>query len=261
MRALAMIKGMGLGAGLMYVLDPDRGRARRARMRDQAIHLMNEVGDAFEVTLRDAGNRARGLAAEAGSLLREGAVPDDVLVARARSKMGRYCSHPRAIEVEAHDGRVILSGPILAREVQDLVSAVSRVRGVHGVENRLDVYQEAGHISALQGGRPRPGERFELFQETWSPTAWLLVGMTGALVASRFTRRGGLMPVALGALGAGLIARQVAEEASRRGRAPGARYPSDREAGRSHSTIATGAPIHDVAMPIPPRAIGPSEML
>ena len=32
----ALIGGAGLGAGLMYLLDPDRGKRRRALVRDQA---------------------------------------------------------------------------------------------------------------------------------------------------------------------------------------------------------------------------------
>src|SRR4051812_35769009 len=33
---------VGLGAGLMYFLDPDRGRRRRALVRDQFIHALHE---------------------------------------------------------------------------------------------------------------------------------------------------------------------------------------------------------------------------
>jgi osmotically-inducible protein OsmY len=35
--------------------------------------------------------------------------------------MGRVVSHPSSISVEASDGHVTLSGPILGREADDLV--------------------------------------------------------------------------------------------------------------------------------------------
>jgi len=44
-RAIAMIKGLGLGAWLMYLFDPDLGHRRRALLRDQLVHTVNELGD------------------------------------------------------------------------------------------------------------------------------------------------------------------------------------------------------------------------
>jgi hypothetical protein len=62
-RAVALLAGAGLGAGLMYLLDPQMGRRRRALARDQAVSLAHEAQDAAGVVARDATNRARGLAA------------------------------------------------------------------------------------------------------------------------------------------------------------------------------------------------------
>src|SRR5438067_8044488 len=36
-KALTLLMGFGMGMGLMFLLDPDRGRRRRALMRDQAV--------------------------------------------------------------------------------------------------------------------------------------------------------------------------------------------------------------------------------
>ena len=80
----------------------------------------------------------------------------------------------------ASSGRVTLSGAVLAHEVEGLLRAISRVPGVQEVENRLEVHEQAGHISGLQGGSRRSGERFELMQQNWSPTARLLIGAVGA---------------------------------------------------------------------------------
>jgi hypothetical protein len=50
--ALSVIGGLAAGAGLMYVLDPDRGRHRRARLRRQAHRASRKLGAAAE-TVRD----------------------------------------------------------------------------------------------------------------------------------------------------------------------------------------------------------------
>jgi osmotically-inducible protein OsmY len=68
-----------------------------------------------------------------------------------RAAIGHRVSHPGAIQVDAHNGTVVLSGPILAREVDDLIGAVESVRGVASVEGHLDIHDSAESISALQG--------------------------------------------------------------------------------------------------------------
>jgi len=66
-RAAALLSGIGIGAGLMYLLDPERGRARRAIARDKALSLASKTGDAVARRSRDIGNRAKGVAAEVRS--------------------------------------------------------------------------------------------------------------------------------------------------------------------------------------------------
>jgi len=184
---LALFGGVGLGAGLMYVLDPERGRRRRALARDKVIAAVNKAEDALSATAKDVSNRARGVAAAARTRWRsDGQVPDEILTERVRSKLGFVVSHPRAIEVAAQDGCVILSGPILADEVAGLLVRVEAVPGVRGVENLLEVHGTAD-IPALQGGaKPRTSYH----PRTWSPTTRagaLLIG--GALAIYALRRR------------------------------------------------------------------------
>jgi hypothetical protein len=80
-----------------------------------------------------------------------------VLCDRVRSIIGRYISHPGAIEVDACDGIVILGGPIPANELDDLLCAVQSVRGVAGVEDHLDIHQSGEFIPDLQGSGRRTG--------------------------------------------------------------------------------------------------------
>src|SRR5438128_11922891 len=115
-RNLTLIGCVGLGAGLMYLLVPDRGRRRRTLLRDRAVHLRNQTRDGLDTAWRDLRNRTRGLAAGARSRLRRERVDDEVLRERVRAKLGRSVSHPHAIEVAAHQGFITLRGHILAGE-------------------------------------------------------------------------------------------------------------------------------------------------
>jgi osmotically-inducible protein OsmY len=126
----ALLAGAGIGAGLMYVLDPERGRRRRALVRDRMTSVLGQAGDAFSVTARDMTNRTRGLFAETRNAVAPRAVPDAVLAERVRSELGHYSAHPGAIAVSASDGRVTLRGACLASEVERIARAVGRVRGV-----------------------------------------------------------------------------------------------------------------------------------
>jgi uncharacterized membrane protein/osmotically-inducible protein OsmY len=208
-RGLTLIGGIGLGAALMYVLDPDRGRRRRARMRDKAAHAINKTGDATGKTLRDTRNRARGLAAEVKSLLKTDRASDEVLIERIRSKMGRVVSHPHSIEVTADKGRVTLRGPVLESEADALLECVSSVPGVTGVENNLEVHKRADNVPGLQGGVARPGNRFELMQTNWSPTARLLVAAAGCALTSLGARRRDALGAAASTAGIGLLTRAL----------------------------------------------------
>jgi hypothetical protein len=140
---LPLLGGVGLGAGLMYLLDPDGGRRRRALARDKAVHGLKVSGKALRKTSADLGNRTRGLVAEAGSRLRKVSADDRKLEGRVRSKLGRHLSHPSALQVQCQDGLVILSGPVLASELDKVLAKVQKIKGVQDVESRLEVHESA----------------------------------------------------------------------------------------------------------------------
>jgi hypothetical protein len=65
-RTLCMFAtGLLVGAGLMFVLDPSRGRRRRALIRDKTVSLSHRTRRAVKGTAIHARNRARGVAANA----------------------------------------------------------------------------------------------------------------------------------------------------------------------------------------------------
>ena len=204
------IGGAAMGVALMYFLDPNSGRRRRARTRDKAVHAARVVSEGAKVTARDTVHRAQGAWAEARRMFSHEDVGDEVLVDRVRAELGRVVSHPHAIEAAANGGHLTLIGPILSYEVRPLLRAVRRVPGVRAVSDQLTVYSEPGNLPALQGGEPRTGERFELLQENWSPAARIMAGGAGAaLMLAALRARGGLGAL-MGVSGSALLARAAA---------------------------------------------------
>ena len=225
-RMLSRLGGIGLGATLMYVLDPQGGRRRRALVRDQLVHLIHELGEFADGTGRDAANRARGLWAEVRSAI-DGRTPDDrTLAERVRSHLGRCVSHPWAITVAVDEGQVTLTGPVLADEVDGLLSRVRNVPGASEVVNRLEVHPEAGDFPALQGGTTRTGALSEPFQENWSPTLRLMAGTLGVGLMGNCLARRDLASVLLGTVGFGLFLRSATNSSA--GAAVGRLIPAPR---------------------------------
>lgn len=179
----SLLSGIAIGAAAAVVFDPSRGGRRRALARDKVVRAGRATGDMLETTVRDLANRTRGFAFETRGWLTERAVDDPRLLKRVRARLGRACSHPRAIDVEVSDGQVTLRGPILAVEVQDVLSTVARVRGVRSVLNELEAHDSAEHVPALQGRGRRAGPRLDLLQPNWAPATRALVG-AAALAAS-----------------------------------------------------------------------------
>ena len=68
-KTLAILGGIGAGAAAMYFLDPDRGRTRRALVRDKAVGIKNDASQAISGRAKDLKNRAQGLAHEAKGLI------------------------------------------------------------------------------------------------------------------------------------------------------------------------------------------------
>lgn len=139
--------GIITGAGLMYLLDPDRGARRRALIRDQFVHGMHEVediGSGLASRTRHARNRAVGTLHEVRAQFVNGQVDDPVLEARVRAVLGRVVHRPGAVEVSADHGRVVLGGTALPEEIERVAAVLSRVPGVRQVVNRLDARAQPG---------------------------------------------------------------------------------------------------------------------
>src|SRR5262245_54231402 len=170
LKPIALFAGTGIGAALMYYFDPDRGTRRRSMMRDRVNRARSRARRSADAAMKDVTNRTRGTFAELRSAIAPQFVPDEVLVERVRSKLGRCVSHPSSIQVSAHDGRVALSGSILASEVHHVLLAVEGIRGVTGVSNSLNVNEESEHVAEHQEAISRQGETAEFAGRRWSRT-------------------------------------------------------------------------------------------
>ncbi len=201
--ARAFNYGLMTGVTMMYFFDPRQGAARRARVRDKSVKAVHDVEQALRIGSRDAAYRLRGIAAEL-SQPRSEVVPDDVLVQRVRSRLGRVCSHPHAIRVAAKGGGSIeLKGPILRSDVDRVLGAVSRVRGVTDIDNDLEIH-EGPDVSALQGAPLRSPNGVRL-----APATKLAIGVGSAGVALLSLLTNHPLGLVLGGAGTLAIARNI----------------------------------------------------
>jgi len=200
----------------MYLLDPDRGKRRRALLLNKAEHVSRVAVDAAGKTKRDVENHVHGLLAELDSFFSTEKITDEVLEARVRSKMGRIVSHPHAVRVTAHDGIVTLRGPILSDEVHKLLALTAGMSGVKNIDNRLELHEFRGDASALQGGRRRHTARFGPLKMNWSPTMRLAATATGGALLLCGAKRRGAIGAGVGLMGGALITRGVTNVSMRK---------------------------------------------
>lgn len=137
------ILGAGVGAGLMYLLDPERGNRRRALVRDQLVQAGNKTGDILQGTTADLANRSKGVVHELRRTVESEEVDERTLEARVRSQLGHLVSEPSKIEVKTEGQQVTLSGSAPQEEVDALVDGISSVPGVKEVRNRMQTEARA----------------------------------------------------------------------------------------------------------------------
>lgn len=193
MKVKTLLVSLGLGAGLMYFLDPQHGNRRRALVQDRFNRWVNSLDDSIEMAKEDMRNRTRGVLSELTAKLSDQGAPDWILEERVRSSLGRIARHTRAVDIRAEGGRIHLSGPILREEKATILNAASRTRGVYGVEDNLQIFDNPQDIPALQHSvSSRRGVTSELGQQSWSPATRLLSGVGGSLLTLYGLRRKGL---------------------------------------------------------------------
>lgn len=178
----SLVAGIGIGAAAMFVMDPQMGERRRALARDKVTRARKSMRTGAGVTARDLSNRSLGVVAEIRSRVLDREVNNEVLEGRVRSKLGFLVRHPSAITTQVSNRRVVLGGPVMSDEVQQLIKGIRGVRGVADVENRLTVHDAPAQVPGLQGDKPKPtGQAWDMMQRRWSPSTRFLVSTAGAV--------------------------------------------------------------------------------
>ena len=213
-KTFSLVSGATLGAGLMYLLDPDRGRRRRALVRGKGIRWSRKTREFAGSTSRDVRNRAIGMGAAVKSWIQsEPPVTDRILCERVRAKVGQFSRHPSAIDVHVTDSAVTLSGPVLADEVEGICHAVSGIRGVTHIFNRLEPHESSEGVPALQGPtEPKPGPRIALMQSHWSPTVRMAAALMGTAALLYGLSQRTVGAATLAASGLGLLVRSATNQ-------------------------------------------------
>jgi uncharacterized membrane protein len=193
-----------VGGILVYFLDPDTGRRRRARAKDRAVNFVKEADRAIGKASRDLSNRARGTVAEARSLLPLRGVSDEVLVEQVRARIGRVVSFPHFVEVSSRDAVIALRGAVVESELEDLLSTVSAIRHVASVRNELRPYKRPQDIPGIQ----QAATKRRAAAPGWTPAARLAMGVTGGALALFGGGRRGVGRIAR-VTGLGLLARAL----------------------------------------------------
>lgn len=210
-----LIAGIGVGAGCMYLMDPDRGRFRRVLLRDKTVGAYRRACTSVDRAQSDFANRAHGLIANVKSTVRHGPIDNDQLVERVRARLGRLVSHPHAIDVIARNGRITVSGAVLEHEAAQFLSGVSAIHGVSSVCDHLERHGDASNVPSLQGGRERHAARLEFLQNDWPLALRMLAGIGGGslgvygLLSSKPAVRAVALPIGLGLLARGITNKSI----------------------------------------------------
>jgi len=150
--------GAAAGARLMYLLDPDRGRSRRARLRDRirgGIHFLQRQANK---QARNLGHHLVGGLHEIRSAIRDRAthIDEDILLDRVRAQLGRDVQHMRMLELSLKNGCVVVEGPVMHGEAGKIRKKLRKIRGVHDCDVRVEEigHQEMQRISGQRGFVP-----------------------------------------------------------------------------------------------------------
>lgn len=129
-----------IGASLMYLLDPERGRSRRARMSDQAAARGRDLLEALRKTAEYQKGRALGLVHDfSASLQEEQDYDDETLAQKVKSEALGYWDDSD-VEIDITDGIVKVSGKVRDPSSRDqLLRLIQKVDGVSVVDDRLRV--------------------------------------------------------------------------------------------------------------------------
>ncbi len=136
MKTRLMLTGTLLGAGIAYLLNSNR----RDSLRDKVAQMQREGTEAFDDAAHTIVDRTKDAAYEVRERVTGHDITDDVLLSLINAEMERVVSNASQIEAKVRDGHIVISGPILSTEVDELIRRLEEMPGVKSVDNRLRVY-------------------------------------------------------------------------------------------------------------------------
>ena len=143
--SLLLIGGLGaaIGAAAAFLLDPERGRSRRARYGDQAAALIRDAGRAVDQGKRYVTSTVEGKVAamRSGGNGGNGSVmPNDAALSdKVETELFSDPAVPKgAININAEQGIVVLRGEVPDAAMRERLESTARgIAGVWEVENLL----------------------------------------------------------------------------------------------------------------------------
>ena len=143
--------GVVIGAIAALLLDPQRGKARRARLADQSLAVARKGARVVERQVRRAGSEIGGKAQAVRHLGDEGDedLNDAALAAKVQTELFADPSIPKgSINVNVEQGTVVLRGEVSDEATSRMLeSAAGRIPGVRGVENLLHLPGEPASVA------------------------------------------------------------------------------------------------------------------
>lgn len=146
MSKFVRIVGIGAAAAAaMYLLDPDRGRARRAKLSDQAAAMARKAEEKGRAQAEHQKGVVQGLAHDLTEPFRpDREFDDETLHQKVKSEaIGRWDGPKNAVEVDVDKGVVTLKGNVDVENVDDLIRLVKGVPGVASVNDQLSIPQRS----------------------------------------------------------------------------------------------------------------------
>lgn len=196
-RVLLAAGGLAAGCATMYYLDPQRGKRRRAFVRDQGVHAAHAVANTCEKAGRDFAHRTAGILAGM-KCKSEGIVSDDVLLERVRSAVGHAVDASK-LEISVTNGTVIVAGRVPSAEAKRLLKKIWSIHGVRGLDASALTLEDGSSGSSTLRQRP----------VRWTPAKQAIVGAGGAFASAGAIAIGGAVGVVLGVSGAAAMIRAI----------------------------------------------------
>lgn len=143
-----VVGALALGAGIMFLFDPAQGRRRRSMIRETATDYGRRTAGLAQDAATGVANQARGVAEKVSSAVQQvgskitGSHADATgakLVETVRKAVNTLGNDFKEVAVNEEGGRIALSGSVSGSHVDQLLTAIRKVQGVQGIDNRLRV--------------------------------------------------------------------------------------------------------------------------